>query len=163
MTPAPKEVPLEIWAAAKFAPPPSIHTLRRWVRETKIFPIPRKYGREYLVKTDADYVVSTKARMACLARPRIAPSSAALPLDQLRGLIRVMRYDGFPGIYFLWNGPKLLYVGQSVHAGTRVYQHSLCKRFTHATWMRAEIALLRTIERLYLYHYSPPLNVSWWN
>jgi hypothetical protein len=163
MNTAPKEIPLDAWAAAKFSPPPSIHTLRRWVRETKIFPIPRKYGREYLVAHDADYVATPRPRRACLVRPAAIPVSAALPLDQLRGLFRVDRCDRAPGIYFLWNGPKLLYVGQSVHVGTRVYQHSLRKQFTHATWMPSEIRLLRTLERLYLARYAPHLNVSWWN
>lgn len=52
----PKEIPLDAWAAAKFSPAPSIYTLRRWAREAKIFPLPRKYGREYRVKENARYI-----------------------------------------------------------------------------------------------------------
>ena len=52
-----QEIPLDMWAAAKFAGRvPSIHTLRRWVREEKIIPFPRLYGRAYYVKENARYV-----------------------------------------------------------------------------------------------------------
>ena len=37
---------------------PHIKTLRRWVREGKIFPAPRKDGRTYFVEQHARYVGS---------------------------------------------------------------------------------------------------------
>jgi predicted site-specific integrase-resolvase len=47
---------LEAWAQARYEKPPSIHTLRRWVREAKISPKPEKNGRSYFVQQDATYV-----------------------------------------------------------------------------------------------------------
>ncbi len=53
----PAEILLTTWAARRFPDkPPSIHTLRRWVREQKIYPRPVKTGREYRVAENAVYV-----------------------------------------------------------------------------------------------------------
>ncbi len=47
------------WAAANYGEDaPHIKTLRRWVREGKIFPAPRKDGRTYFVEQTARYVGS---------------------------------------------------------------------------------------------------------
>jgi hypothetical protein len=52
-----KLVPLDIWAARRYGEkPPSIHTLRRWVREAKIVPVPKKNGRSYYVSENARYI-----------------------------------------------------------------------------------------------------------
>lgn len=54
-----QEIPLETWASAKFGEhAPSIGTLRRWARDGKIYPVPRKVGRGYMVTPGADYVTS---------------------------------------------------------------------------------------------------------
>lgn len=48
---------LEAWAAKRYGEhAPSIHTLRRWVREAKIYPIPKKHGRTYYVEDSAQYI-----------------------------------------------------------------------------------------------------------
>jgi predicted site-specific integrase-resolvase len=48
---------LEDWAAKRYGEhAPSIHTLRRWVREAKIMPAPKKHGRTYFVQEDAKYL-----------------------------------------------------------------------------------------------------------
>lgn len=47
---------LEEWARAHYASPPSIFTLRRWVREERIFPPPKLHGRKYYVEQHARYV-----------------------------------------------------------------------------------------------------------
>lgn len=50
---------LQKWAAAHYGDnAPHIKTLRRWVREGKIFPAPRKDGRTYFVEHNARYVGS---------------------------------------------------------------------------------------------------------
>lgn len=47
---------LEAWAAKRYGDhAPSIHTLRRWVREAKILPVPKKHGRTYFVEETAEY------------------------------------------------------------------------------------------------------------
>jgi predicted site-specific integrase-resolvase len=49
-------LPLDIWAQRKYPErTPSIHTLRRWVREARIVPIPEKHGRAYWVEPNAEY------------------------------------------------------------------------------------------------------------
>lgn len=47
---------LEEWARNKYERPPSKWTLRRWVADGKIFPIPQKQGRAYFVDPNARYV-----------------------------------------------------------------------------------------------------------
>jgi len=56
MSPHEKHIPLTIWASERFDPPPSIRTLRRWVRDGRIHPEPILAGREYRVRRDAEYV-----------------------------------------------------------------------------------------------------------
>ena len=52
-----KLIPLATWAANRYGEyAPSIYTLRRWVREAKILPAPKKHGRTYFVKESAQYL-----------------------------------------------------------------------------------------------------------
>lgn len=50
------KVTLEQWAAAKYNPPPSLYTLRKWARDCWIYPLPEKVGRTYYVDPDARFV-----------------------------------------------------------------------------------------------------------
>jgi hypothetical protein len=48
---------LKAWAAQQYGDDaPSIATLRRWCQQAKIFPAPKKHGRTYFVRQDAQYV-----------------------------------------------------------------------------------------------------------
>jgi hypothetical protein len=52
-----KLVTLQAWALAQYGEDaPFIGTLRRWAREGKIYPFPKKHGRSYFVEPDAQYV-----------------------------------------------------------------------------------------------------------
>lgn len=51
-----KFVTLEAWARAKYDEPPSVFTLRRWVRDARIIPVPKKHGRSYFVSENARYI-----------------------------------------------------------------------------------------------------------
>lgn len=56
-TTSPRYVPLRIWAQAMFGEyAPHKNTLIRWVHDGHISPMPRKIGRTWFVKVDADYV-----------------------------------------------------------------------------------------------------------
>jgi len=55
-----KKIPLTEWAEARYEPPPSIHTLRKWARDCRIFPIPEKVGRTYYVDAEARYIDPNK-------------------------------------------------------------------------------------------------------
>ena len=50
------QLTLSDWAKSKYGDhAPHIVTLRRWVREGRIFPQPKKVGRTWFVRTGADY------------------------------------------------------------------------------------------------------------
>lgn len=53
-TARPKWIPLQEWAAARYDPVPSIHTLRRWCREGRIHPRPDLVGGSYRVLENAE-------------------------------------------------------------------------------------------------------------
>lgn len=91
-----------------------------------------------------------------------------LPLDQLRGLRMASRLGArraaarVSGLYFLWRGPRLVYVGRSVNIGYRMEDHATNKAFTHATWMRVRQANQVDLERAMIRHYRPELNERDW-
>lgn len=52
-----KLIPLDEWADRHYAiGRPHVQTLRRWARDGKIHPAPRKHGRAYYVSPDAEYL-----------------------------------------------------------------------------------------------------------
>lgn len=52
---------LEAWSRAEYGEAaPAIATLRRWVRENRILPLPEKHGRTYYVLPNARYVKNPK-------------------------------------------------------------------------------------------------------
>lgn len=52
-----KLITLQVWAAQLLGEhQPNRDTLRRWCRETKIHPAPKKIGRTWYVSRDAQYV-----------------------------------------------------------------------------------------------------------
>lgn len=55
MTTTPDLILIE-WAKAKFGEhAPHVNTLRRWVREGRIHPQPKKVGKTWFVKPHAEY------------------------------------------------------------------------------------------------------------
>lgn len=53
----PRLITLEAWAEAVFGEAaPHVQTLRRWARESRIHPAPRRHGRAYFVEPGAQYV-----------------------------------------------------------------------------------------------------------
>ncbi|KVR46376.1 hypothetical protein WM11_31450 [Burkholderia ubonensis] len=52
----PKLIPLHVWAEQMFGDyAPHRHTLRNWIKNGKIHPVPIKVGRSYFVSPDAEY------------------------------------------------------------------------------------------------------------
>ncbi len=117
-------------------------------------------------------------RMSGLEQPAAV---VALPLDQLRGLPE--NADSFDeyvsAIYFLWQGPRLLYVGHSHSVQARLVSHQLARdgrrsgkpipfnRATVLVWppqAQSRIvtdslrAAVTAAERAYIRHYRPPFN-----
>ncbi|HCA9948967.1 MAG: excisionase [Klebsiella sp.] len=51
-----KLLTLQEWASRTYETPPSLESLRRWVRQGRIYPAPELHGRAYMVHPDAVYV-----------------------------------------------------------------------------------------------------------
>ncbi|WP_367620791.1 excisionase [Burkholderia sp. AU45274] len=50
-------IPLSVWADAEFGEHrPHQNTLLNWIKMGRIRPVPRKVGREYFCRPDAEYV-----------------------------------------------------------------------------------------------------------
>jgi hypothetical protein len=62
------KITLEAWAAKYWDPAPSIHTLRLWTRNGRIFPWPEKAGRTYYVDPNARYLEKDDPMMGIAAR-----------------------------------------------------------------------------------------------
>lgn len=89
---------------------------------------------------------------------RVMRRFCLLPLDQLRGLPLVDDQIE-SGVYFLWYGPALTYIGRSMNVSERVGQHVWTKTYTHATYLRVPWRCMDQYEKRYIYHYDPPSNL----
>jgi predicted site-specific integrase-resolvase len=51
------QLTLQVWAQQQWGEhAPSIFTLRAWARSGKIYPMPKKVGRIYFVRPNAEYI-----------------------------------------------------------------------------------------------------------
>lgn len=94
---------------------------------------------------------------------RVVARFCVFPLDMLRGLPRATTDTDASGIYFMWWGPTLTYIGKSVQIGYRLHQHrkaSQPKPFTHVTYLESDSDLIRDFESDYVHRYSPPFNYT---
>ena len=99
------------------------------------------------------------AKQMIMAANRRNDRFKVLTLDQLRGLPRVCYGIREPAVYFLWEGPQLIYIGQSEKVCDRVAQHMYCGRvFTHATYEATHRTCLRFNEGQYIWRYNPTFN-----
>lgn len=64
------KITLKAWAAARYDPPPSLWTLRRWAREHELHPAPELVGKTY-------YIDENARRLS--APPDVRPSAAPKP------------------------------------------------------------------------------------
>jgi hypothetical protein len=82
------------------------------------------------------------------------------PLDQLRGLPLVTNATNESGVYFLWIGPLLWYIGQSRNVNLRIQQHATVKRFTHATYLSVHRDWTKYLEEDHVIAYHPRANLT---
>ena len=109
---------------------------------------------------DAEFVGRNASGLAVPAA-RHEMRKCVLPLDQLRGLPIADDTTGGSGVYFMWHGPVLVYVGQSRCVGNRIEQHGHRKPYTRITWLSVTAdAWLRDYEGDYVRRYSPPFNLT---
>jgi predicted site-specific integrase-resolvase len=64
-------IPLSVWAEAIFGEhKPHRNTLMNWIRNGRIRPVPRKVGREYFCKPNAEYVDPVAERIERMTNGR---------------------------------------------------------------------------------------------
>jgi hypothetical protein len=98
-----------------------------------------------------------------LSNQRIVRRFCVYPLDMLRGLPRANTKTRSGGVYFMWFGPALIYVGKSVYIGYRLSQHLEAERrkpMTHVTYLPGDHDLIRDFESDYVMRYEPPYNLT---
>ncbi len=76
-----KLLTLTDWAKARYGDAaPRLGTLRRWARESRIFPAPRKHGRTYYVQPDAEYLDTGSLHEPSTARRLAQKLAGSSPL-----------------------------------------------------------------------------------
>jgi hypothetical protein len=70
----------------------------------------------------------------------------------------IHRSLGQSGVYVLFHGNDMVYVGQAVNVLLRIGQHLREKAFTHAAYISAPVEQLNSLERALLDVYAPRLN-----
>lgn len=64
-------IPVRTWAEAIFGDRvPHANTLLNWIKNGKIRPVPRKVGRQYFCRPDAEYVDAQAERIERLTNGR---------------------------------------------------------------------------------------------
>lgn len=112
---------------------------------------------ERLHAESASEAAQDAARIEVVTRSRAARKLLkVLPLDQARALPAEATGEV---VYFLWDGPRLLYIGKTVRFAARLEQHAAHgKRWQRATVLQVPQDWGRGIETAYVQRYRPPLN-----
>ncbi|WP_413722657.1 excisionase [Sodalis sp. RH24] len=74
---------LQEWANEVYSTPPSLSTLRRWVREGRIYPAPELHGKEYRIIPGAIYVDPKKKALKRIAPRQKRTSSTGTLLEKI--------------------------------------------------------------------------------
>ncbi|WP_322629950.1 excisionase [Halothiobacillus sp.] len=69
-----KLITLEQWLARTFEEPPAMDTARRWCRDGKIQPAPKKIGRSFFLQPDAEHVQNDRPTNRLIDRIRAETS-----------------------------------------------------------------------------------------
>lgn len=121
----------------------------------------RKNGWRFTVNAKGHVVVATAERNRKVGAPTPEPSPTILSIDELRGLPRDIPVRQGGGVYFLWGGLDLLYIGQTVHFGRRIGDHEYQRRvpFDWATYIVcADFYVRIELEAAYIRLHRPPYN-----
>ena len=91
--------------------------------------------------------------------PPFDVSKMPVELSGLEGLLDVSHWVGPTcGIYFLIKDRELAYIGQSVHAASRIVGHSQEKSFNSAYFLPVPKSELNRVEGALIRFFEPPLN-----
>lgn len=62
------KIPLSVWAARNYDPPPSAWVLRRWARDGELHPVPELVGKTYYVDETARRLTGASGRPTLVER-----------------------------------------------------------------------------------------------
>lgn len=80
-----KLLTLEEWAEAVYGSrPPSKRTLRRWIKNSMIYPQPEKHGKFYRVLESARYSDPTKPAQQATQHQPVRPAARGSLVERLR-------------------------------------------------------------------------------
>jgi hypothetical protein len=122
--------------------------------------------------TKCRYVGDPQARICLDGFDRVKLPRGLLPLDALRALPCDKTPPLCPGVYFLWRGPQLLYVGQTYCLNERLDSHWCAKvglrtgkriPFSWRSWIVLTDKWVGEAQRMnleanYIRAYLPPYN-----
>ena len=92
-------------------------------------------------------------------KPLIDVTKIPVELSSLEGLLDVSHWVGPTcGVYFLVQDQSIAYIGQSVHAASRLVNHSREKEFNAAYFLPVPRCELDRIEGALIRFFEPPLN-----
>lgn len=85
-------------------------------------------------------------------------------LDELKAERK--KHKPLCGVYFLWSGDEIVYIGQSANVAERVHGHFKTSggksRFCHYTFVPVEQEMLGITEYAYISKFKPKLNKRKW-
>jgi len=169
------KVTLTAWAARHFEHPPVENTLRIWARQGRIVPTPIKIGRTYYVEPNAQHITEVEDALAEFAadepEPIVRPVDfSTFSAEDCRHWIlspecpRVRNHEQHegcyvPGIYALFSGERLAYIGMSACVGLRLRSHYMSeKQYSHTAFMPIPDYACKAIEAAHIHALIPPLN-----
>ena len=119
----------------------------------------RTHGWKFVVNRYGP-VVAFAERVRKLGPPQQPPLPDVLPIDSIRSLPRDIPSRQGGGIYFLWHGEDLHYIGQTKWFGRRIGDHEYQGRipFDRVTFMVCAELHRETLEGAYIRAYRPPYN-----
>lgn len=156
---------IESWLAATYAAgAPSVHTVRRWIRDGYIDPPPEKHGRSYFLKPEAKLRTVTveppSQRSSAARRPPRPRRDVELPAtvtllsaDEILG--QRIHAPSQPGIYFLIRRDVVVYVGQSTSPICRLGQHAFSIDFDSFMVLPCPRKHLVALEAAYIRMFKP--------
>jgi hypothetical protein len=172
------KVTLAAWAARHFEQPPVENTLRIWARQGRIVPTPVKIGRAYYVEPTAQHITEAEDALTEFAADEPEPIVRPVDFDTFSAedcrhwilspeCQRVPNHEqhagcAVPGIYALFNGPRLVYIGMSANVGLRLRGHYMSEKlYSHTAFMPIPDYAFKAMEAAHIHALSPPLNARY--
>jgi hypothetical protein len=121
----------------------------------------RKHGWRFVINAKGRVIVALAERNRKIGPPLQEPLPAILAIDDLRKLSRDIPVRQGGGVYFLWCGDELLYIGQTMRFGQRIGDHEYQARipFEWSTFIVCPDQGARVeLEEAYIRLYRPPYN-----